>query len=123
MNTGYAARRAKSWTNALPVPMYRHLQDNHAHVKLLLALLALLTGFSVTDGVRIANPAMAQGNGVVRDSQLASEDRQAAVSAAIYLVAAALPLVLALVASQRWSHRPAVGQALATVQRSDRLRQ
>ncbi len=103
--------------------MYRALQDIHAHVKLLLALLALLTGFSVTDGVRIANPAMAQGNGVVRDSQLAIEDRQAAVTAAIYLVAVSLPLILAMALAQLWAVSPVAGPAPATVQRSDRLRQ
>ena len=92
-------------------------------MKLLLALLALLTGFSVTDGVRIANPAMAQGNGVVRDSQIAAEDGQVAVGAAIYLVAVLLPLVLALVPSQRWSVRTATFAVPATVQRSDRSRQ
>lgn len=123
MNLACAARRAKSWTNAPPVPMYRHLQDNHAHVKLLLALLALLTGFSAADGVRIANPAMAQGNGVVRDSQIAVEDGQVAVGAAIYLVAVLMPLVLALVPSQRWSMRPATSAVPATVHRGDRSRQ
>lgn len=92
-------------------------------MKLLLALLALLTGFSVTDGVRIANPAMAQGNGVVRDSQIAVEDGQVAAGAAIYLVAVLLPLVLALVPSQRWSVRAATFAVPATVQRCDRSRQ
>lgn len=103
--------------------MYRVLQDEHAHVKLLLALLAMLTGFSVADGVRIANPAIAQGNGVVRDSQLAAEDLQAAVSASIYLVAASLPIILALMPSQRWAANPASIAAPATVHRSDRQRQ
>ncbi|WP_017670859.1 hypothetical protein [Blastomonas sp. AAP53] len=92
-------------------------------MKLLLALLALLTGFSVTDGVRIANPAMAQGNGVVRDSQIAGDEGPVAVGAAIYLVAALAPPVLALVPSQHWSISSATAAAPVTVHRGDRSRQ
>lgn len=92
-------------------------------MKLLLALLALLTGFSVTDGVRIANPAMAQGNGVVRDSQVAAAERQIVVTAAVHLSAATLPLAQALAPSQRFALHAATGAAPVTVYRSDRQRQ
>lgn len=96
---------------------------NFAPMKLLLALLALLTGFSVADGVRIADPAMAHGNGVVRDSQLLAEDRQVVVSAAVLLAAVLLPLVMVLRPSQRWVPVRKAAIAPRTVHRSDRLLQ
>ncbi len=92
-------------------------------MKLLLALLALLTGFSVSDGVRLADPAMAAGNGVVRDSQLLAEDRQAVVGAAVLLVAALLPLVVALRPTQHRLIARTNRIAPRTVHRSDRLLQ
>jgi hypothetical protein len=92
-------------------------------MKLLLALLALLTGFSVADGVRLADPAMAEGNGVVRDSQLLVEDRQIVVSAAVLLVITLLPLVIALRPAQHRLIARTVRVAPLTVHRSDRLLQ
>jgi hypothetical protein len=92
-------------------------------MKLLLALLALLTGFSVADGVRLADPAMAEGNGVVRDSQLLVEDRQIAVSAAVLLVITLLPLVIALRPAQHRLIARTIRVAPLTVYRSDRLLQ
>lgn len=92
-------------------------------VKLLLALLALLTGFSVSDGVRLADPAMAAGNGVVRDSQIMAEDRQVAISAAVLLVVTLLPLVIALRPTQHRLIARTIRVAPRTVHRSDRLLQ
>ncbi|WP_110298830.1 hypothetical protein [Blastomonas natatoria] len=92
-------------------------------MKLLLALLALLTGFSVTDGVRLADPAMAAGNGVVRDSQILAEDRQVVMTAAVLLVVTLLPLVIALRPSQHRMIARTVRVAPRTVHRSDRLLQ
>lgn len=92
-------------------------------MKLLLALLALLTGFSVSDSVRLADPALAQGNGVVRDSQILAEDCQVAIGAAVLLVITLLPLVIALRPTQHRLIARTIRIAPRTVHRSDRLLQ
>ena len=92
-------------------------------MKLLLALLALLTGFWVSEGGRLADPAMAAGNGVVRDSQILAEDRQVAISAAVLLVVTLLPLVIALRPTQHRMIARTIRIAPRTVHRSDRALQ
>ncbi|PXW75074.1 hypothetical protein C7451_10742 [Blastomonas natatoria] len=77
----------------------------------------------MTDGVRLADPAMAAGNGVVRDSQILAEDRQVVMTAAVLLVVTLLPLVIALRPSQHRMIARTVRVAPRTVHRSDRLLQ
>lgn len=92
-------------------------------MKLLLALLAILTGFSVADGVRIAEPAIAEGEGGARTGWNADDPRPNIAIAAVLLVATVLPLVLASVPAMRWTSKPARRPVAKTVHRSDRLRQ
>ncbi|MDM7956692.1 hypothetical protein [Blastomonas sp.] len=92
-------------------------------MKLLLALLAILTGFSVADGVRVAEPAIAEGEGGARSGWSADDSRPNIAIAAVFAVAAVLPLVLASVPAMRWMPKPARRQVASTVHRSDRLLQ
>jgi len=92
-------------------------------VKLLLALLAILTGFSVTDGVRVAEPAIAEGDGALRGAWNSDDVRPNVAIAAVLLVAVALPLVLASMPAMRWAPKPARRALALTVHRSDRLLQ
>lgn len=98
-------------------------RDRHFHVKLLLALLAMLTGFSVADGVRVSEPAVAQGEGAAWSAAVAAEDGQTVVRAAAYFVAILLPLVAALGVVLGWATKPAPRLVAATVHASDRSRQ
>lgn len=92
-------------------------------MKLLLALLAILTGFSVADGVRVAEPAIAEGEGALRAGWIADDSRPNIAIAAVFLVAAVLPLALASIPAMRWIPKAARRQVLVTVHRSDRLLQ
>lgn len=99
------------------------VRDNHRTVKFLLALLAILTGFSVADGVRVAEPAIAEGDSALRGGWTGDDYRPNIAIAAVFLVATILPLVLACVPSARWAATPARRRVAATVHRSDRLLQ
>jgi hypothetical protein len=94
-------------------------------VKLLLALLALLTGFSAADGLRMPAPVLAQDRGVLDGRAIVSESSVFAGHAAGFVVGAALPL--ALVRALAPIRIRALGNApharVATVHRSDRLLQ
>jgi hypothetical protein len=92
-------------------------------VKLLLALLALLTGFSVSDGVRISEPSIAQDDGTVLAAWVATEEAKISAHAAVYLVATFSAVCLAIAPIARWAALPAPRRVAATVYRSDRLRQ
>lgn len=92
-------------------------------MKFLLALLAILTGFSVPEGVRVAEPAIAEGDGALRGGWLADDSRPNIAIAAVFLVAAILPLGLAILPAQRWTSTPARRLAAGTIHRSDRLLQ
>ncbi len=92
-------------------------------MKLLLALLALLTGFTVTDGVRVAEPSIAEGDGALRGVWTSDDARPNIAIAAVFLVAAILPLALASMPAMRWTSKPARIRVAATVHRSDRLLQ
>ena len=92
-------------------------------MKLLLALLAMLTGFSVADGVRTVEPAVAQGQGTGWNAATAVEDSQIVVKAAVYLAAILLPLLVYTGAAQASVHPSALRRVLPTVYRSDRQRQ
>lgn len=83
----------------------------------------MLTGFSVTDGVRVAEPAIAEGDSALRGAWTGDESRPNVAIAAVLLVATILPLVLACSPSARWSATPARRRVTATVYRSDRLLQ
>lgn len=97
--------------------------DNHRHVKLLLALLAILTGFSVTDAVRVAEPAIAEGDSGLRGAWTGDDTRPNVAIAAALLVAAILPLVLASVPVRRWVVKPVPDGTARPVHWSDRLLQ
>jgi hypothetical protein len=99
------------------------IRDIHRTVKLLLALLAILTGFSVSDGVRVAEPAIAEGEGALRSGWSVDDARPNISIAAVFLVAAILPLVLAGMPGMRWTPKPARRRVSLTVHRSDRLLQ
>lgn len=101
----------------------RLIRDNHRTVKLLLALLAILTGFSVADGVRVAEPAIAEGEGALRGVWNADDSRPSVAIAAVFLVATILPLALSIMPGLRWATKPARRPVAVTVHRSDRLRQ
>jgi len=92
-------------------------------VKLLLALLAMLTGFSVVDGMRVAEPAVAQGDGAGWTASVAVDDTQTVAHSAAYLAAILLPLVAAFGIAQIWVAKPLPRRLAATVHRSDRSRQ
>lgn len=92
-------------------------------MKLLLALLAILTGFSVADGVRVAEPAIAEGDGALSGAWSADDSRPNIAAAAVLLVATILPLWLASVPAMRWTVKPAGRPFALTVYRSDRLLQ
>lgn len=99
------------------------IRDNHRIVKLLLALLAILTGFSVSDGVRVADPAIAEGEGALRGGWTADDIRPNIAIVAVFVVSTILPLLLASVSAMRWTPKPARRPVAATVYRSDRLLQ
>lgn len=105
------------------MPMLRRTGTDISHVKLLLALLAMLTGFSVADGVRVAEPAVAQGEGAQWSASVTADDGQAIARAAAFLVAIVLPLVAALGVVQGWATKPAPRLVAGTVHLSDRARQ
>ncbi|GGB67779.1 hypothetical protein [Blastomonas aquatica] len=92
-------------------------------MKLLLALLAILTGFTVTDGVRVSEPAIAEGEGALRGAWNGDDTRPNIAIAAVLLIASVLPLVLASLPAMRWASKPATFAVTATVHRSDRLLQ
>lgn len=92
-------------------------------MKFLLALLAILTGFSVADGVRIAEPAIAEVDDGLRGVWTGDETRSNIAIAAVFMVATILPLGLARVPALHWTSKPACRLAASTVHRSDRLLQ
>jgi hypothetical protein len=92
-------------------------------VKFLLALLAILTGFSVADGVRVVEPAIAEGDGAALGVWTSDDVRPNIAIAAVLLVTTVFPLVLSSVPSARWASKPARERVSATVHRSDRLLQ
>lgn len=92
-------------------------------MKLLLALLALFTGLSVADGVRVAEPSIAEGGGAVPAAFSTAEEAQASIGMAIYLAVAFIPIVLALIPANRWVATPVAHRITTDIYRSDRLRQ
>lgn len=82
----------------------------------------MLTGFSVTDGVRVAEPAVAEGEGAGWSAAVAVDDKHLVVRAAVYLAAVLVPLLVVFATRSR-SVSTALRLVLPTVHRSDRLRQ
>lgn len=99
------------------------VRGNQRYVKFLLALLAILTGFSVADGVRIAEPAIAEVDDGLRGAWTSDETRPNIAITAVFMAATILPLVLACVPAMRWTSKPALRTVASTVHRSDRLLQ
>lgn len=99
------------------------IRGHYRYVKLFLALLAILTGFSVADSVRVAEQPIAQGDGAVRGAWSTDETRPAIAMAAALLAATIIPVLLLLLPSMGWRATPRNGRIVRTVYRSDRLRQ